>query len=676
MKPKTLCRAFSAIALAAVCTAATVAAAQTPTAGRTKGRQAAEAGASLDDILEAVASYDGGVDSGPLWRLRDYVRALGDDAAGRAECEATLLRFLGSKATKVARMAAARHLRLIAADTAVPALRGLLVDQRTADEALFVLRQIPGASADAALMQVLAQSKTADGTKAAIVAALGGRRAVAAVPALVPYLQDATLSAPAAIALGEIGGAEAAAALMAGFRRTAAPETRKVVAAALLRCAERELGTGTTARALEIYDSLLAAGSSVPVPQRRSAAIGRLSALGDGAIEDLPSYLRGPDPALREAAVASLRAGVRPDSIGVIVSLLPALPPETQVPVLAALSTYPAGRVLPAIVEAARSSAAEVRIAAMRALETTGGAQEVPLLLEAAARGSGPEQLAARNALAVLAGRDVDDAIVAALDRKPPEAVEAELLQAVAERRIFAARSGVRRSMKSSASAIRVRALRTLRIIGTPSDVPAVVDFLLESESEPERLEAERTAAALAAKVANEEGRARAVIARMDGENDAGRRARILGVLAAIGDRSSLPAIRRALEDDHAPVRMAAVRAISSWPTSAARDDAFELARDSRDETERLLAIGGFVRMIGLERFRQPQAAVHDLEQAASFSWRPEEKRLILATLSQFACPQALELARSFVRDKSVEAEAKAAIDKIEARLPKGAGRT
>jgi len=49
---------------------------------------------SLDAILVQVASYDGGITSDALWKLRDYVNARRDDAAGRAECEAKLLQYL------------------------------------------------------------------------------------------------------------------------------------------------------------------------------------------------------------------------------------------------------------------------------------------------------------------------------------------------------------------------------------------------------------------------------------------------------------------------------------------------------------------------------------------------------------------------------------------------------
>jgi hypothetical protein len=56
---------------------------------------------------------------------------------------------------------------------------------------------------------------------------------------------------------------------------------------------------------------------------------------------------------------------------------------------------------------------------------------------------------------------------------------------------------------------------------------------------------------------------------------------------------------------------------------------------------------------------------VGDLRQAASFSWRPEEQKLVLGALVQFPCREALELAASYERVPAVAAEAAAAIEKL-----------
>jgi hypothetical protein len=95
------------------------------------------------------------------------------------------------------------------------------------------------------------------------------------------------------------------------------------------------------------------------------------------------------------------------------------------------------------------------------------------------------------------------------------------------------------------------------------------------------------------------------------------------------------------------------------------------LAREARNETHRLLAIGGLIRLVTLDRTREPRAAVADLAEAAACAWRPEEQRQVLAALVQFPCREALELARGFLRDPSLEAEAQVAVEALTARLEK-----
>jgi len=641
--------------LAAMAGFARVSPAQTPAA------------ASLDDILKQVATNDGGMDSEAIWKLRDYVYARKDDPAGRAECEAKLLQFLKTPATPVARMAAIRHLRVIGSDRAVPALQAMLADERSADMAMYALQQIPGGAADTALMQVL--TTTTGATKTAVIAALGERRVPAAVPALVPLLQQPAFGRAAAFALGRIGDEPAAAALAASYP-AASPDLKPIVASSILACADRWLAAKNAGAALRLYQPL-SSDASLPVALRRAATMGKISASGSGGTALLLDLLKGSDGDMQDAAIARVADVVAPDAIGPVCALLPQLPETAQVQLLAVLSGYPGALVLPTVLRAARSSALPVRLAAMKALESAGNPSVVPFLAETAADTRGPEQAAARSALGMLKGRAVDEAILALLTQKPTDAFAGEMLLAIADRRIFTAKPAVAASLTSPSADVRAQALRTLRAIGTPSDTSAVLDLLLKSADESERGEAENTTAALAQKVANSTGRSREVKARLATEKAPDARVRLFNVLPLIGDNSALPLLRAALQDGNAEVRDAAVRALAAWPTSAARDDVVRLARDAANETHRLLAIVSLVRSVGLDPYRTPEAAVADLKLAAGFASRPEEQKLILGAVAAFPCEDALELASGYLQEPAVKAEAQAAIDNITTRLKK-----
>ncbi|RPJ71375.1 MAG: hypothetical protein EHM24_12595 [Acidobacteria bacterium] len=617
--------------------------------------------ASLDQLLRELSTYDGGIDSAAWWNLRDYVYARKDDDAGRTECEGKLLLFVKSKATPAARMAATRLLRIIAADSAVPALQAMLADDRLADLAIYVLQPMPGAAADKALLQALSSTKGA--TRVAAIAAAGERRLSDAVPVLAPLLSQPNVGKPAALALGAIGTEAAAQALAAAYAGATAT-SKPALAAGSMKCAERALAAGNAAAALGVYERLWA-DRALPDAVRTAAAVGRIAASGPGGAGVILELLATSDPAVHQAAIGRVRDTVAPGGVGPLCTMLPRLPEASQVALLASLSGYPREQVLPTILEAARSNAPAVRLAALRALPAVGDATTVSLLLETASTARGPEQAAARAALGGLKGHAVDEALAARLAKKPADDEEVELLRAIAERRFYPARPAVAAALQSASSKTRLQALESLRVIGTPSDVPAVLELMLKTADDTERSGAEATVSSLTQKVSRADQRAREVKARLAAEKDPDARARLLGLLPLVGDASTLPVLRAALDDTSPDVRDAAVRALTAWPTHEARDDIFRLARDSRNETHRLLAIHGLIRIIGVDRYRDPQAAVADLRLAAGFAWRPEEQKLVLGALGQFACKDALEMATGFLQEPEVKAEAQAAMERI-----------
>ena len=626
----------------------------------------AQTPASLEEIFRQISTFGGGIDSGPYWLLRDYVYARKDDPSARAECEGKLLAFLSAQATPVAKMAACRMLRIIGSERSVPVLEPLLLDSDAADMALYALAKIPSPAVDRALLQTLPKAEGA--TKTAIIAALGDRKSKEAIPALVPLLKrDGADAASAALALGEIGGSASADALSA-FLPGAPPGVKPKAASALMKCAEAFLYAKNARAALRIYDSILN-DRSIPAAIREGAMIGRISSSGSAAASVLMDQLKGSDTDMQEAAIAKISEVIKPDAIDPVCGLLPSLSPAAQVQVLAVLSGYPKERVLATIVKAAGNEALPVRVAAIKALETVGDASVVPLLAGTAARTRGAEQIAARGALGLLKGKPVDEAVLALYAQKPPEEIQGELLLAIAERRMYAAKNMVAAAAQSPVPRIRTQALRALRSIGTPSDISGILDLLVKSADDAERIEVETTIAALAQKIANPENRSAAVKTRLGVEKDPVARARLLRVLHRIGDDSSLPLLRAALGETNPDIVDAAARALSAWPTTSARDDVIDLARKSASETHRLLALQGFLRMINLDRHRRPDAAVADLRQAYFMASRTEEKRLILSALARFACPEALDLAGWYLGDNAVKAEAQAAIDKLKARL-------
>jgi hypothetical protein len=191
----------------------------------------------------------------------------------------------------------------------------------------------------------------------------------------------------------------------------------------------------------------------------------------------------------------------------------------------------------------------------------------------------------------------------------------------------------------------------------------------LKADDDLERGEAEKTVTALLLKMGNPAGRSALIRARLMREKDSAVRAKLIPLLPPTADGTSLAVLRMSLQQTDAAVADAAARAIAEWPTATARDDMLKLVKESKDETHRLLAFAGLVRLTALDANRLPEAAVADLKMLSGLAWRPEEQKLVLGALGTFPCQAALDLANGFLQNDALKAEAKAAIDRITPRL-------
>ncbi len=619
----------------------------------------------LETALKNLASFKADIDSAAYWKFREAVIALRSDAAGRSEAEAKLLDFLKSAAPLPAKMAVCRELRLVGSAASVPALENLLADKNLSDPARYALEDIAGPAPDQALLRAL--GKTSGDLRLGIISSLGFRKTAEAVGPLAKSLgaNDEREAVASASALGRIGGTDAAGALVQAFK-SPKPAVKEAAMTAALACAETMLPAQIAVQS-RIINAVLAEKPSAAI--LRAATILTIAASGNNARAALLDILKHGDEVAREAAIAKIKDVLPAGEIGQVTPLLPDLSPGCRIKLIAVLSGYPGELVRPAILPSLKSDLVFERIAALKALESAGDASVVPVLAQAAAGSTGPEQIAARAALGLVQGREADAAILALMDSEAPDAVKSEAILAAGERRIFTAKSALMKILSNPSIPMRIQALKVLKLIGTPSDVPGLLNRLVTAGDEAEIEETENTVAVLAGKIAEPIGRAAPVKTRLRSETDPNRKAALIRILGKIGDDSSLADLRRELAVPETPVREAAIRALIEWPSAAPIEDVYDLAKSSLNENHRLLALRGFIRMTALGRFRIPEYAVSDLRLAVEMARRPEEKRMVLAALPEFACPAALALARAMLNTPDLAAEAGAAVTAIEKKL-------
>jgi len=402
-----------------------------------------------DAALQAVANYTYGQERKVLYDVEQLViaahtRTDPGAAAARDELAAKIAATLASHATLDAKKFLCNQISTLAMETQVPVLASLLAAQpgtseaQVADAARGALAVVPGAAADAALLDALA--KTSSTVKLGIVESLGERRTPQAVGALLTLLNDPdpAMAGGAAGALAKIGTPEVEDKLVERLS-SAVGDLRLQVAEAYLKCADRRLGAGELVPATAMYARLYAPTEALPI--REAALRGLILAHPQEGIPLVREALGGSDVGMLRMALQLVRGLPGNAGTTVITEQLSKAPAPIQVFLLDALAERGDPSALPAVEKAAQSEDLSVRVAALKALGVLGAASQIRYLAEQAASGADPVRHAARQSLDRLRGADVDQAMAKLAERADPN-VQAELARSLEARKATGAPTG------------------------------------------------------------------------------------------------------------------------------------------------------------------------------------------------------------------------------------------
>lgn len=374
--------------------------------------------------------------------------------------------------------------------------------------------------------------------------------------------------------------------------------------------------------------------------------------------------LKSPDAEMQTGAIAIVREIPGPEVTKALAQELPNLGATAQVQLLSALADRGDKLALPAAIEASKSKDESVRIAALKAIGQLGDASSVPVLAEKAATTKGDEQKAARESLYRLRGPEVDAAVLQSLASAGAK-VKVELVSAVGERSIPGSVEALLKTARDEDRKVRIESIKVLKVVAKPEDMPALVNLLLDVKSDSDRTEMEKTVAAVAHKIDDRNRQAAAVLAVLPNVKENSDRASLLRVLGRIGDSSALPTLRTALSNREADIQDAAIRALSEWPTSEPVPDLLKVAQTAESPRYKILALRGFVRLLGLESDRSAEETVDLYKKAMELAGDAQEKKRVLSGLATARSLAALNMAASYLDDLALHLEAESAAVQI-----------
>ncbi|MBN2264619.1 MAG: DUF1080 domain-containing protein, partial [Candidatus Aminicenantes bacterium] len=193
----------------------------------------------------------------------------------------------------------------------------------------------------------------------------------------------------------------------------------------------------------------------------------------------------------------------------------------------------------------------------------------------------------------------------------------------------------------------RAAALGALAKLAGEPDLPRLVAMLEGATDADDIVNLRKAVAAAAVRGAPPDRRGLALVDLMRAA-PAGRKAVILRVLPDVGGEKTLSAVVAETENPDTQVQTAAVYALSRWPDFTAADDLLRIAVTTASKRYRLLAVEGYVRLVG--RASMPgQRKLALFEELAARPFEDADKKALLAGAAAIREPEALRFLAGYL---------------------------
>ena len=479
------------------------------------------------------------------------------------------------------------------------------------------------------------------------------------------FSSDKQIAIAAIAALGRIASEEAITTLEEAKNKVS-PEIRQDVVFALLDCADALLVQNKNDQAHKIYKELFVASEKNRVWY--AALKGMVHSSSDEDVNKLLiSVLINEDSKIRSGVPMIVRDIPADYDISGLIAALPSFNAVDQVRLLNALSNRKDDYILQMAIQLSKHEDQAVRSDAFILIGKVGNFSSVKYLVEVSAQKS-KNSKAAQNALYQLSGEKVDLEIV----RLIPDAsddIKFQLIRSLRIRRPEDKDSKISNALLKTANTgkekIRIESIRALQFIAGKEQMEALIDFLINAESNKERKALEKTIVFTSHKVKGDSLTTQIMLSALSHSKDIQTRRSLLLVLAKVGHSSALPAFKKALLDSNETLKTAAIMALTEWSTDEPIKELENIIRESSNPMHRTLALRGFVRMANLPNEYSDEETTKRFRLAMELSETDDDKKMVLSGLSKQESFSAFKMATEQLDNPALRAEAEVAVVNI-----------
>jgi len=548
-----------------------------------------------------------------------------------------------------------RQLQIAGRGEAVKPLSQLLRDKRLCEPATQALLAIRTPEVEKALLKSL--SVVSDENKATIIKALGELGSQKAVKKIIKYSEggDENLRSVALYALANIGDPRSENVL--DRVSVTAPAYERVKAPSLyLLYAQRLAESGSHETCVRICRKMIENYTAPQESHIQSSALSILvSVLEKNAFNDLLAALHSPNKEFRWRALELANTIEGEEATAVWIGKMEDVSPEVQAEIITMLGQRGDKTALPSILKSLQSEEIIVRLAAIPAAAKLG---ELDVLEDLMGRLQTDQDDEARAVKQALMGYSADQVVPRAIEvfEGMPPLGRIILIEILAERETTEHVDVVFSETKSEHKEIRMAALAGLEPLASESDLPRLIELLVETGDTEEISLIQNAAVVSANQIPVPELRADLFLGTLAGIEGA-KRVDLFSPLSRIGGEKALQTVVKETKSEDEMIQDAAVLTLSEWPDLSAADELFAICQ-SMENTEHIqMSIQGYVRLVNdaeLDDWRKFSM----LKEALEIQMGAEEKKIVFAGLGNVKIRASLNLVAQFLDDSELKEEA------------------
>jgi len=547
-------------------------------------------------------------------------------------------------ASLYARTLACKQAAQTATSESVPLLALLLPNEELSHPARIALQQIPGPEATAALCDALVNAKS--GVLIGIIGTLGERQDPAAVSFLAPFLtyEDPQIIRATAVALGKIGSAAALTALQKRFENDDVAQQTLLIDG-LLSCAERLAASGKSGEAVAVYRQVQSQ-RALPVAARSGAIRGILLTLGARAGKDMEQNIADAEDGVFLAMLEATRDLKSTELTPVLLAALPKLDAERQALLFDLLDCRGDVAAQPVVLAIAKSNDCAAQSAAIRALAGLPGEETVAFLLATATGDNGINATAAADALTRMKTPALEQKIIERLKNSRGKSC-IPLIQVCRDRKISDATPVLLPLLSDSDDDVRLAVIAALGNTVSGENIEVMVEHLLKPTSETEFQAVQSSLRVVCHRTVDPDAVATKLSAVY---SDASLQSRcaLIELFGALGGKVAIDAVQKAVADPTVEIQDTATRVLGEWPDPDAAPVLLGVMQSEAGERFKIRALRGYIRIVR-QMDTSHEHRFNMCMEALALADRDEEKMLLVDALGRIITPASLAKLSEFL---------------------------